>query len=366
MDSHENLILNYWVATTKGLGYIKARKLEENVAPLKELFYDHALIKNSKIRLKEDTKDELIRRADEKMLRSELNALYKNGIRVTSYNDEDYPSLLSEIHDPPLVLYYRGDLKKLSRFRLAVVGTRNPSYSGGENTARLCEELSRSGVSIISGMARGIDSIAAEAALRGGTPTAAVLGSGIDVPYPKSNEKLYREIIKNGVVISEYPPGTPPTPEHFPQRNRIISGMSSAVFITEGKIRSGGAITVRNALEQNRDVYALPGDISNPLSELPNSLIADGAAVVLRSEDSLDGMGLNAAAPVFNENSDIKLDFSEQRLYTLLKQGELSADKLSELSGMDISKTMLTLTMLEIKKAVKRLPGNLFAINRSK
>lgn len=355
---------NYWLATAHGLTPLKRQALLELSSSAKELFYDWSIIQNSKLGIKSEVKQNLINRANEDLLNSELALLNQKQIKITTPDDEDYPELLNEIHNPPLLLYYKGELDRLSYTRLAVVGTRKPTYRGAENTRKICEEISKCGISIISGLASGIDTVAAKAALKGGTPTAAILGSGIDVVYPKDNAILYDEICENGVVISEYPPGTPPLAENFPPRNRIISGMSHAVFIAEGKIRSGGAITVRNAIEQNRDVFALPGDISNPLSELPNTLISDGATIVLGANTILDSFNVSSYNPIFNEKTNIDLDFSEQHLYTLLKQGELSAEQLSELSGMDISKTNLTLTMLEIKKAVKRLPGNLFSISR--
>ena len=355
---------NYWLSTAHGLTPLKRQALIESAPSLDELFCDKSIIKSSKFGIKDEVKQNLLSRANEDLLNSELHLLKSKGIRITTPTDDDYPDLLSQIHNPPTLLYYKGELSRLSYTRLAVVGTRRPSYRGIENAKKICEQISKSGISIISGLANGIDTVAAKAAIKGGTPTAAVLGSGIDVIYPKDNALLYDQICESGVILSEYPPGTPPLAENFPPRNRIISGMSQAVFIVEGKIKSGGAITVRNAIEQNRDVFALPGDISNPLSELPNTLISDGAIIVLGANTILESFNLGSYNPIFNEKTNIDLDISEQHLYTLLKQGEFSAEQLSELSGMDISKTNLTLTMLEIKKAVTRLPGNIFALNR--
>lgn len=363
---NKSQIYNYWLASTPGLTPAKRKKLIDLSGGASSLFGNKNLIMDSRLDIKDFVKKKLCDRMNEDLLLSEIYSLNAKGINITTIDDDDYPSLLKEIHDPPYMLYYKGDLSRLAKKRIAVVGTREPSYSGISNIRKICEELSASGLSIISGLARGVDTVAAKAAIFGGTPTAAVLGCGIDIPYPKENADLYYQICNEGVLLSEYPPGIPPLAENFPPRNRIISGMAHAVFIAEGRIKSGGAITVRNAIEQNRDVYAMPGDISNPMAELPNSLIADGAIVVLGSKTILDSMNTPAYFPLFEEKNDIELDFSEKQIYTLLKRGELTAEAISNLSGMDISTVNLNLTMLEIKKAVVRLPGNTFTINRSR
>ncbi len=355
---------NYWLASTQGLTPAKRKKLVDLAGSTRELFGNRELIMDPRLDIKDFVKKRLCDRMNEDLLLTEIYSLHQRNINIITIDDEDYPSMLAEIHDPPYMLYYKGDITRLAKKRIAVVGTREPSYNGMSNTKRICEELSMAGISIISGLAKGIDTIAAKAAIAGGTPTAAVLGCGIDHPYPKENTDLYHSICDQGVILSEYPPGVPPLADNFPPRNRIISGMSHAVFIAEGRIKSGGAITVRNAIDQNRDVYAMPGDLSNPMAELPNSLIADGAIVVLGAKTFLDNIKSPAYMPLFEEKEDIELDFSEKQIYTLLKQGQLSAESISDLSGMDISEVNLNLTMLEIKKAVVRLPGNLFTINR--
>ena len=355
---------SYWLASSRALTPLQYARLLELAGSSAALFEDPDIIRGAHLRMKDEAKSKLLERRNTDLLESELDALSRRGISITTLCDADYPALLKEIADPPRLLYYKGSLERLADTRLAVVGTRFPSYHGECNTRSICQQLSAAGISIISGMARGIDTIAAKAALSGGTPTAAVLGCGIDMPYPKENSLLYEDICANGVVISEYPPGVPPLAENFPPRNRIISGMSQALFIAEGKLKSGGAISVRNAIEQNREVFALPGDISNPLSELPNSLIADGAIIVLGAKTFFENLNIGAAEKEITEKNDIELDFSEKQIYTLLKRGELTAEQLAERSGMDIATVNLTLTMLEIKQAVVRLPGNLYAIAR--
>jgi len=214
--------------------------------------------------------------------------------KIYTLKDKNYPGLLKEIYDPPEKLYVEGNLSPEEKYPLAVVGTRRPSEYGKRVATELVKNLARLGLTIISGLALGIDGLAHEAALKVGGRTIAVLGSGIDIIYPASHKKLAEDIIKSGgVIVSEYPPGTSPSKLTFPARNRIIAGLSLGTLVIEAPERSGAMITARFALEQGRDVFAVPGSISNLNSAGCNKLIKMGAKPVTRSEDVLESLGID-------------------------------------------------------------------------
>lgn len=213
----------------------------------------------------------------------------KNNIKVISINDKEYPESLKRIYDPPIVLYANGNLNLLNNKSIAIVGCRLCSVYGKIITKKLAYNLSEKNITIISGMARGIDTYAHIGALEAKGRTIAVLGSGIDVIYPKENERLYYEIIRNnGLILSEYIVGTKPIPMNFPRRNRIISALANGVLVTEAKIRSGSFITVDFALEQGKEIFSVPGNINSANSEGTNSLIKQGAKLVTCVDDILD------------------------------------------------------------------------------
>ena len=210
----------------------------------------------------------------------------KRGVGILTYGDEKFPLSLKQIPTPPVLLYYRGNLPDFnSRFFVSVVGTRRLSEYGRRNAFVISHDLSVAGATIVSGMAIGIDGVAHAGAIAAGAPTVAVIGSGIDVCYPKQHLKLAREIVKAGCVLTEYAPGTSPDRHNFPARNRIISGLSSATLVIEGKEKSGALLTARHAREQGKALYALPGNVGNPTSELTNLLLKNGARVCTSADD---------------------------------------------------------------------------------
>jgi DNA processing protein len=215
----------------------------------------------------------------------EYEKLAKRGIKVLTIKDKTYPKLLKEIYAPPALLYIQG---KLSEPCLGIVGSRELSPYGFKTAPKLSFELARKGLTIVSGLAKGIDTLAHQSALKARGKTIAVLGSGLDIIYPKDNQKLSKEIIQTGAVISEFPLGTPPKRQNFPQRNRIVSGLSRGVLIIEAGERSGSLITARQALEQNRDVFAVPGPINSLTSAGTNGLIKLGAKPVTEVNDILE------------------------------------------------------------------------------
>jgi len=218
--------------------------------------------------------------------RSVLDYCVNKEIGILTYEDGNYPELLRRIPNPPVLLYYRGNLPNFKEaFPISVVGTRRLTEYGKKNAFLISRDLALAGAIIVSGMAMGIDGVSHAGALSAGGTTVAVIGSGIDVCYPNSHLKLARAIVKSGCVMTEYAPGSPPNKENFPRRNRIISGISNATVIVEGKERSGALLTARHAKEQGRVVYAVPGNVSSPTSQLPNLLIKNGARLCTSADD---------------------------------------------------------------------------------
>lgn len=214
--------------------------------------------------------------------------LSKYGVRIITLQDEEYPSNLKEIHNPPPVLYVIGNLLPADNNAIAIVGARKCTEYGRKTTSDLANGIARKGITIISGLAVGIDTAAHEAAVRNGSRTIAVLANGLDMIYPPSNKLLAEKIIENGALISEYPIGMMPLKQNFPARNRIISGLSKGVLLTEATDKSGTLHTVNFALEQNRDIYVVPGPIDSPMSVLPNSLIKLGAKPITEVGEILE------------------------------------------------------------------------------
>ena len=355
-----NTIYWYWL---RNLKYVQIEKLLAHAGSFETLFRDPELIRSAKIGLRSATIDKLISSANEDMIRSALNAIDFKGISVVAFDDPDYPDLLRRISDPPRILYVRGDLSRLSERTFAIVGTRTGTRSGLMTARRIARELSESGVSIVSGMARGMDTAATVGAIEGKTPCAAVLGCGTDIVYPPENQRIYDKLCETGVVISEFPPGTPPLSNNFPSRNRIINGICPGVLIVEGEMKSGAAITMRCAVEENREVFAIPGDLNSPYSALPNALISEGAVVALGSDTILGHFRWDQAEKCEQtEKFTPKLDFSENELYTLLKRGDADIDYLAIQTGKNVVELSMTLMQLELKGVVVRLPGNRYSI----
>ncbi len=312
----------------------------------------------------------LFEAADERFLDRYADWLIRHEIGVAVPGDEAYPALLAEIHDPPRLLFYKGRLKRDMALPLAIVGTRKATKYGRDIARLFAFELARRGATVVSGMAAGIDSYAALGALdceASEYPTVAVLGCGVDVVYPAGNDALYRQIIERGAVISEFLPGAKPLSEHFPVRNRIISGMSRGVLVVEAGERSGASITANCALEQGRDVFAVPGRITDLLSVGTNRLIQQGAAKpVFCAEDILAEYGSSAAAdgpakPVYAADSAQLLP-EEKAVVERLRQGESSFDELCQALAFEAGRLNSCLTGLEFSGIIKQLPGRMYAL----
>jgi DNA processing protein len=302
----------------------------------------------------------------------ELAAVRKDGCRLLHWDESAYPRLLRETYDPPPLLYVRGNAELLARHAIAMVGTRRPTPYGNQMAERLGRELAERGLVIASGMARGIDSSAHKGALtavRG--QTVAVLGTGVDVIYPKENRKLYAQIAERGAVISEFALGTQPFPQNFPIRNRIIAGMALGTVVIEGAQYSGSLITARLAMEMSREVYGVPGNVTQPPSFAPNQLIKQGAKLVTGWEDVVEELPTEIRAQLFPvEPTTVEqraslfaeaLGPKERALYELLSADQARhVDEIVELSGLNSSAVLATLFDLEMKGVVRQLPGKQF------
>lgn len=287
----------------------------------------------------------------------EYEKLGEKNISFVSFPEKNYPKLLKEIYGPPLGLYYRGELKD-DEYPIAVVGTRKTSSYGRQITAEIVRPLAQAKIVIVSGLALGIDTLAHQAALGGKGRTIAVLGSGLDLIHPRTNIRLAEKIIESGgLIMSEFPPGTPPLKGHFPRRNRLISGLSLGTLVVEAPEKSGALITARYALEQNREVFAVPGTIYARNSTGPNNLIKMGAKAVTESADVLEALSLEMAEK-YLENKKISPETKEEKIILeIIKTESLHIDKIIEHSKLEPSVASSTLALMEIKGLVKNLGG---------
>ncbi|MBI4135007.1 MAG: DNA-protecting protein DprA [Candidatus Sungbacteria bacterium] len=287
---------------------------------------------------------------------AEMQKLKTENVRTVTIYDEEYPELLKQTYQPPQILYYKGTLPAFD-WSIAIVGTRKPTEYGKTACHEFAEALARAGAVIVSGLAYGIDGEAHKSTLAAGGTAVAVIGSGLDHPsfYPPANWALAEKIIGNkGAVISEYPPGTRAFQSHFPERNRIIAGLSHGVLLAEAKDRSGTQITARLAMEENRDVFAVPGSIFSETSKGPNRLIKDGAIPALSPKDILEFYGKEEVAP--SRPAEVMSEL-EQEVLLLLREPALF-DDLKAKSGQAVAELQATLSLLELKGKIRELePG---------
>ncbi|MEW6573041.1 MAG: DNA-processing protein DprA [Bacillota bacterium] len=301
--------------------------------------------------------EEVLKRRDVLDIGSETDKLKRAGVGFVTLIDDDYPALLREIFDPPAALFFRGELRP-AETAVAVVGTRRCSNYGRSVAERLGRELAEAGVAVVSGLARGIDAAAHRGTLAAGGRTVAVLGTGLDVCYPSENQRLMEEIAVKGAVVSEFPLGMHGHPWQFPVRNRIIAGLSRAVVVVEAGERSGALITADLALEQGREVMAVPGNVTSPASRGPNNLLRMGARPVTCAGDILEGIGLGTllgeirGTPALND--------LEAELLEMLGREMLSQENLIQRTGMPAHKVLAGLVYLELKGLIRSLPGGLY------
>lgn len=286
---------------------------------------------------------------------TEMEKLDRFGVKVLTCNDSGYPRRLKEIYDYPPVLYVRGSLLPEDEWCLAVVGTRRATVYGKQVTEELVADLARSKITIVSGLARGIDTIAHRSALEAGGRSLAVFACGLDIVYPAENEKLARDIMERGALLSEYPLGTRPRAENFPRRNRILSGLSLGVLVAEADETSGAMITARMALEQNREVFAVPGSILSPVSRGTNHIIQEGAKLVREYTDILEELNLTAVARQIEMREVLPESETESVLLKQLSAEPMHIDEVCRKSGLPAAEVSGTLAMMELKGLIKQV-----------
>lgn len=289
----------------------------------------------------------------------ELSLIEKNGITVKTIFDQDYPENLRQTYDPPAVLYVKGKLKPEDNQAIAIVGSRRCTQYGIRTAQRLASGLPECGITVVSGMARGIDTAAHKGAISANGRTIAVLGNGLSFVYPHENKRLADKIVENGALVSEFPMEMPPHKENFPRRNRVISGLSKGVVVVEAAERSGALITADFALSEGRDVFAVPGPAGAVTSKGTNNLIREGAKITEDVNDILAELGR------FRENIKggeglILNDPCENSIYNLVSDKPIDIDAITDSLSLEPSKAKTTLLNLEIKGIVKQLPGKLY------
>ncbi len=372
--------MQFWIALnmTPGVGPRAATKLLERFGSADAVFHARRTELES-LRLRPETIESIIKREFEEKASTELERVKALGCDILTLDDGSYPAYLREIADPPITLYVRGDWQGcFDRPGVAVIGSRMCSTYGENASEMLARDLASRGICVISGLARGIDTAAHRGAMRGGGKTTAVLGTGIDGVYPKENTRLVREILDSGgAIVSQFPLGTPPLKDNFPYRNRIISGLSLGVLLIEATEKSGSLITARLATEQNREVMAVPGNITSRNSVGTNYLIKAGAKLVQQWQDVVAELPSDVAAmmlpPKIEEHEDnakstqpqllpADITVNEQKVWDQLSPDEpVHIDVLLESSGLSFGDLNTALVGLDIRDLIRVLPGKHYA-----
>lgn len=351
----------------EGLGACTIKKLIEHAGCAEKIFS----MKNSELgevsRVSISVLGKIHSAKDSDEYKKELEYIEKEGINVVCLADENYPENLKEIYDPPPVIYYKGVMPEKKELCVAIVGSRQCSLYGMRSAEKLSGGLVEAGVTVVSGMASGIDAAAHRGVLQAGGRTIAVMGTGFRYLYPEGSEKIVRDICRRGAVITEFPSGISPSKITFPRRNRIISGMSSAVVVVEAAKKSGALITVDFALEQGKDVFAVPGPIDSPTSKGTNALIQNGAKLLTSTQDILDEIlpWMPQGEPI-NETEITSFSYSDVseeqgKILSLLPEGgKAHIDEISASSGIASGKIHGILLSLELKGMVRPCPGAMY------
>lgn len=342
------------LVSIKGLGQGKIRRLLKVFHSPQKIFEANKHQLSDLTFLSKNAVNEISKNENEEFVENQLRLLERYNVRLISITDEEYPDLLKFIYDPPILLYIKGEILPRDSRAIAIVGTRKPTNYGRISARKIGAEIARVGFTIVSGLAYGIDSCAHKAALDAGGRTIAVCGTGLDIVYPAVHRALAKDIIQSGALISEFPLGTKIEAWNFPIRNRIISGMCKGTFVIEGKKTSGALLTAKMALEQNRDVFALPGNINSPQSEGPNYLIKLGAKIVTKAEDILEEYHIKMQ--VESEKITPKMTKEEGEVYKLLQKNDrnLGLDEMVTLSDFSPARISAMLLNMELKGIIKR------------
>jgi DNA processing protein len=283
--------------------------------------------------------------------------IHNQGIKVLTWGDDDYPARLREVSPSPPVLYIRGEIKPEDEWSVAIVGTRRITAYGRQVTERIATTLAHAGVTVVSGLARGVDGVAHKAALEAGGRTLAVLGCGVDRVYPPEHRKLVEQILEKGALISDYVPGTPPEASNFPPRNRIISGLSMATVVVEADRKSGALITAEFAAEQGREVFAVPGNVLASQSRGTNRLIQDGARPLLDPQEILEILDLTRITEHQSARTVLPSNATEAQLFDVLTHEPMHVDEIRSQTELPIEQVTSTLALMELKGMVRQVGG---------
>ncbi|MGB4852405.1 MAG: DNA-processing protein DprA [Ignavibacteria bacterium] len=372
MASFEFLKYIYLLTQVNKLGNVKIRKLMNHFnSP--ENFYNCKINDLKRINGIDESisleilsgiknKEKYFREFDEIFSRAE-----RSEIKLVCISDKDYPENLKRIFDTPVLLYYKGKLSETDKYSLSIVGTRNPTEYGKYNCEKFTDELSGLNIPIVSGFARGIDTIVHKTCVKNKRLNYAVFGCGADVIYPYENKRLYSEVIECGAVISEFPLGAKPDKVNFPRRNRIISGISVGTIVVESGIKGGALLTAEIAVDQDREVFAFPGNISSKQSEGTNELIKRGQAKLITNIDDILNELEVKLKPILKKDYTAKTDVltlnlseSENKIYSVLDYDPVHIDTINELTDLTISDCLVNLLTLEFKSLVRQVPGKYF------
>jgi DNA processing protein len=346
----EELVAILAVARIPGISNERKKEIVLSTENVASLFSGKARLVDPRLRAKVRAFDGF------KAITAELASLEKMKAHVISIRDASYPEPLKQIPDSPLVLYSKGPVSFQSRM-MAVVGARKATFEGMNLAERIAETLSSLGITVVSGLARGIDSAAHRGALKGKGKTVAVLGCGVDVCYPAENKHLYERIGDDGLIVTEYSPGERPLPGHFPARNRIIAGLSTGVLVIEASSKSGSLITARLALEYGREVLAVPGRVFDEEYKGANNLIKQGAKLVEGMEDIIASCFPDLE---LKKVERLAMEEDEEYIYALMGMDKVLVDELAGMSRLEMKHLMPLLTRLEMKDLVRSLPGGFY------
>jgi DNA processing protein len=358
----------YWIGFTliPGIGRVRFSKLEQHFGKL-ERAWQASATELETAGLDSRSIEAVVSNRPKISLDAEMEKLERYKVTVLTYKDEAYPFRLKEIYEPPPVIYVRGSLTPEDDWCLAVVGTRRPTYYGREVSEQIAGDLARNRITIVSGLAKGIDVTAHRAALDSGGRSIAVFGCGLDIVYPREHVKLARQIMENGALISEFPLGTTPRRENFPLRNRIMSGLSLGVLVVEAGEVSGALITAGHALEQNREVFAVPGSVLSAVSRGTNRLIQEGAKLVSGANDILEELNLTMAVQQIEVKELVPATETESTILQILRNlspEPTHIDEVGHQSRLPIATVSSALSMMELKGMVKQVGGMNYIIAR--
>ena len=357
--------LKYWVAFSgiPGVGRVRIAQMKERFGSLQDA-WKAPEGKLKQAGLDSRSVDALMAIRPRISVEAEMEKLERHNVSALTCEDPEYPSRLREIYDYPSVLYVRGSLPVEDEPCLATVGTRRPTIYGRQVTEEIVTDLARSGITIISGLARGVDSVAHRAALDAGGKTVAVFGSGLDIVYPGENARLAQAIVEHGALVSEYPLGVKPKPENFPLRNRIMSGLSLGVLVVEAGDRSGALITAQQAVEQNREVFAIPGSILSPASQGTNRLIQEGAKLVRNYTDILQELNLTIVVQQAEIREFSPASEAESAILKQLSAEPNHIDEICRCSGLTMPEVSSTLAMLELRGFARQVGSMNYVLAR--